>query len=232
MTVPLSGYLLTGAVAVCAGLDRTAALQLMISRPIVVAPLTGWLLGAPLVGLQVGALVELLWLGRLPVGAAIPPDDTQVAIASTLLTVAMGERLALTGLPLLLLCTLVAMPLGKIGQLTEHLARRSNGRLLIKAEAALAAGNFAEAERVNLRGLAHFALAALASYVVIVSVGALVLCALAPLLAEPVAAAAGRLRLTFPLVGIAILLGSINVQGARTLFGASFAAALLLLGLL
>jgi PTS system mannose-specific IIC component len=230
--MPVADYLLSGAVAVCAGLDRTAALQVMISRPIVAAPLTGWLLGEPLVGLQVGALVELLWLGRLPVGAAIPPDDTQVAVAGTLLTITMGERLALSGLPLVLLCTLVAMPLGKLGQAAERLARNGNGRLLVRAEAALEAGDLRAAERCHLRGLTHFALASLASFAVIVLAGTLALHALAPLLADPVAAASGRLQLTFPLVGIAIILGSSNVSRARSLFGASFATALLMLWLL
>lgn len=230
--MPVADYLISGTVAVCAGLDRTAALQVMISRPIVAAPLTGWLLGEPLAGLQVGALLELLWLGRLPVGAAIPPDDTQVAVAATLLTITMGETLALSGLPLLLLCTLVAMPLGKLGQLAERLARNGNGRLLARAEAALEAGDLRAAERSHLRGLAHFALAALVSFAVIVLAGSLALRALAPLLADSVAAASGRLQLTFPLVGIAILLGSLNVSRARTLFGASFATALLMLWLL
>jgi PTS system mannose-specific IIC component len=230
--MPAADYLISGAVAVGVGLDRTAALQVMISRPIVAAPLTGWLLGEPLVGLQVGALLELLWLGRLPVGAAIPPDDTQVAVAGTLLTVTMGESLSLSGLPLLLLCTLVAMPLGKIGQLAERLARNGNGRLLIAAEAALERGDLAAAERLHLRGLGHFALASLASFTVIVLAGTLALHALAPLLAGPVDAASGRLGLTFPLVGIAIILGSINVKRARTLFGASFGTILLLLWLL
>lgn len=230
--MPAADYLISGTVAVCAGLDRTAALQVMLSRPIVAAPLTGWLLGEPLVGLEVGALVELLWLGRLPVGAAIPPDDTQVAVAATLLTITMGETLALSGLPLLLLCTLVAMPLGKIGQLAERLARNGNGRLLAKAKAAMEAGDLRAAEQSHLRGLAHFALASLASFAVIVLAGSLALHALAPLLADSVATAAGRLRLAFPLVGIAILLGSLNVSRARTLYSASFATALLMLWLL
>ena len=230
--MPAADYLIAGTVAVIAGMDRTAALQIMISRPIVAAPLTGWLLGEPLVGLQIGALLELLWLGRLPVGAAIPPDDTQVAVAATLLTVSMGEALALSGLPLLLLCTLVAMPLGKVGQLAERLARNANGRLLARAQVALDTGNLAAAERSHLRGLAHFALASLGSFVVIVLLGTVALHALAPLLADPVTTAAGRLRLTFPLVGVAIILGSLNVSRARMLYGASFATALLMLWLL
>lgn len=83
-------YLLGASVAVISGLDRTAFPQIMISRPIVVGPLTGWLLGNPSAGLQVGLLVELLWLGRLPVGAAIPPDDTQVTVGATALAIGMG----------------------------------------------------------------------------------------------------------------------------------------------
>jgi len=230
--MPAVDYLISGAVAMATGLDRTAAFQVMISRPIVAAPLTGWLLGEPQAGLQIGALLELLWLGRLPVGAAIPPDDTQVAVASTLLTVTMGESLHLAGLPLLLLCTLVAMPLGKIGQAVERAARNWNGRLVGAADAALEAGDLAAAERCHLWGLAHFALASLVGFAAIVLAGTLALHALAPFLAAPVADAAGRLRLTFTLVGVAIILGSLNVRRARTLFGASFATVLLVLWLI
>ena len=68
---------------VLTGLDRVALVQMMISRPLVAGPLTGLVLGKPLLGLEVGMLLELLWLGRLPVGAAIPPDDTQVSVGAT-----------------------------------------------------------------------------------------------------------------------------------------------------
>jgi len=227
-----AGYLLSGVVAVIAGLDRTAAVQLMLSRPIVVAPLTGWLLGNPLVGLQVGALLELLWLGRLPVGAAIPPDDTQVAIASTVLSLSMADRLPLDGLPLLLLCTLVAIPLGKVGQLADRLVRQRNGRLLERAQAALAVGDLRLAERCHLRGLVHFAVGALLSFMAIVAAGSVVLHWLAPLLAGTLPTAAERLRVALPLVGVAMILGTINVSRVRTLFGASFVTALLMLWLL
>ena len=108
--------LLTGAlVALICGLDRMAVLQVMVSRPIVAAPLVAWLLGDPLVGLQIGMMVELLWLARLPVGAAIPPDDTQVAVASSVLAINLGRLLEAPGIELLLLCLLVAIPLGKVG---------------------------------------------------------------------------------------------------------------------
>jgi len=58
----IQDLLLGALVALLCGLDRVAVLQIMISRPLVAAPLTGMLLGQPLIGLQVGIMMELLWL--------------------------------------------------------------------------------------------------------------------------------------------------------------------------
>jgi PTS system mannose-specific IIC component len=93
----VSEYLFAGGISLLAGIDRTAAMQFMVSRPIVAAPVTGLVLGEPLVGLQVGVLIELLWLGRLPVGAAIPPDDTQIAVGGTALAIIMGHWTGFVG---------------------------------------------------------------------------------------------------------------------------------------
>ena len=83
-------YLLRAGMAVILGLDRTAALQIMISRPLVAGPLVGLLLGDPASGLTIGMLLELLWLCRLPVGANIPHDDTQVTVGATTLAIALN----------------------------------------------------------------------------------------------------------------------------------------------
>lgn len=230
--MPWSEFGIGALVAVVAGLDRTAALQLMISRPLVAAPLTGWLLGDPLAGLLIGALVELLWLGRLPVGAAIPPDDTQVAVGAGVLTCALGPQLELSEFPLALLCTLVAMPLGKVGQVFDRLARQCNGRLVVAAEAAAMSGELDVIARRHLVGLAHFALASLATYVTIVLSGWLLLRLLAPPLAGPVGQVGNWLWLVFPLVGTAALLATVNVGRALTLFIAAFSGAFLMLWLL
>ena len=124
-------------VSLICGLDRVAILQMMVSRPIVAAPLTAILLGEPLVGLQIGVMVELLWLARLPVGAAVPPDDTQVAIASSVLVIALGQSLDASGTELLLLCLFVAIPLGKVGQYFDRYAREYNVRLVKQVSSAL-----------------------------------------------------------------------------------------------
>jgi len=221
-----AGWAGVGVVAVWAGLDRTAVLQLMLARPIVAAPLVGWVAGDAAAGLQIGLLVELLWLARLPVGAAIPPDDTQVAVGSTTLAVVLAPGLPLTGLPLLLLCVLVAMPLGIVGQLFDRIARHRNGRLQAAAEAAVARGDFAVAEGCHRRGIVHFALAALASFAVIVGVGSLMVRLLAPLLAPTLVPAAPWLGLMLPLLGGAALLAAGRLGRFPLLFGGSFLLAL------
>ncbi len=230
--MPWSEFGIGALVAVVVGLDRTAALQLMISRPLVAAPLTGWLLGDPLAGLLIGALVELLWLGRLPVGAAIPPDDTQVAVGASVLTCSLGPQLELSEFPLALLCTLVAMPLGKVGQVFDRLARQRNGPLAAAAEAAAMSGELALIGRLHLFGLGHFALSSLATYLTIVASGWVLLHLLAPPLVGPVARVGNWLWLAFPLVGMASLLTTVNVGRALTLFAAAFSGAFLMLWLL
>jgi PTS system mannose-specific IIC component len=215
-------WVAAGAVAVWAGLDRTAAFQLMLARPVVAAPLAGWAAGDAAAGLQAGLLVELLWLGRLPVGAAIPPDDTQVAVGSTVLAIALGPGLALPGLPLLLLCVLVAMPLGKVGQLLDHQVRSRNSRLQAAAEAAVARGDLAAAERCHRMGVLHFALAALTTFAVIVGAGFILVPPLARLLAAEMASAARWLALLLPLLGASAFLAAANPRRAPLLFGGAF----------
>ena len=62
------------------GLDATAAFQTMASRPLVAGAVAGWLLGDAPSGLALGAVLELCWIGALPVGSLVPPDGTAAAI--------------------------------------------------------------------------------------------------------------------------------------------------------
>lgn len=227
-----SGWIIAAAVALLAGLDRTALLQLMVSRPLVVGPLAGWLLGDVQTGLGLGTLVELLWLGRLPVGAAIPPDDSQVTVAATAMAILLGQAWGCSGWSFSLLALLVAMPLGMIGQLADRLVRNRNLLLVNRVEHGLAAGDDRCIERCHWQGALHFTLAGLATFVFIVVLGTPLLRWLAPLLLSPVAAAGGWLRLLFPVLGAALILVSINVSRALTLFSASFATAMLMLWLM
>jgi len=218
-------------VSLVCGLDRVAILQLMISRPIVAAPLTALLLGEPLVGLQIGVMVELLWLARLPVGAAVPPDDTQVAIASSVLVISLGQSLNASGTELLLLCLFVAVPLGKFGQYFDRYARQYNVRLVKQVSFALSRGSFLAAEGQHLRGLISFSLSSLGTYAIIILGGWFIIPILWPYVQHPLSYSSSWMQLAFPLVGITVILGTINVSRAITLFCAAFCMSFLLMWL-
>lgn len=225
----IADYLLAGLVAMLTGLDRVALVQVMISRPLVAAPLTGLVLGNPLLGLEVGMLLELLWLGRLPVGAAIPPDDTQVAVGATVLAFSMGQMLNLGGMPMVILAVLVAIPLGKFGQIFDRLARNVNDRLAVAGLKALGSGNTNGLERRHLMGLISFAVSSLATACVIVLIGSVVLFYTAPQLIGAVRDTGLSLQYSLIIVGAASLLGTINVNRSISLFCAAFSGTLLVL---
>jgi PTS system mannose-specific IIC component len=228
----LLGQVLTGAaVAILCGLDRVAILQVMLSRPIVAAPLIGLLLGDGLIGLEVGVMVELLWLARLPVGATIPPDDTQIAVATTVLTHLFSRTLPDSGPQLVVLCLLLALPCGKLGQVFERGARQYNTRLQRRAAAALATGKIDSLQWTHLQGVLSFALAALLSYAVIVAAGFILVPPFWSLFKTVLGYSQHWLTLVFPLVGIAVILGTVNVSRAITLFCAAYGMAYLLLWL-
>ena len=223
--------LLTSLIAVICGLDRTAALQFMLSRPIVSGPLTGLVLGEPLIGLQVGMLVELLWLGRLPVGASIPPDDTQIAIGGTFLSVAFASPDYATSVTIVF-CLMVAMPLAKTGQMFDRMARRANDNMVKRVEQNVLTGDLSSIDRLHLVGIGHFAVASLMTFVVVAGVGSVVCMVSIPYFIPMLVAPINWLLLVFILVGASMILSSINVNRATTLFGASFVSSILMLWLL
>lgn len=59
-------------------------------RPIVVAPVVGLLLGDVQTGLQIGASLELLFMGSVSIGAYVPPDECAAAILCTAYVILTG----------------------------------------------------------------------------------------------------------------------------------------------
>ena len=222
-------YLLGAGMAVLLGLDRTAALQIMISRPLVAGPLVGLLLGDAMTGLTIGMLLELLWLCRMPVGASIPHDDTQVTIGATTLAIALSGTVG-RGVGLTLCALLVALPLGKIGQVVERTVRSRNQRLPAAAQRALHHGGLPAIERLHLLGLGNFALGALTTYTAIVLIGRWLVITGGPFFLDLLTQQAAWVKLTLILVGVATLLQALNVRRAYALFFGGFLLTFLLLG--
>jgi len=221
-------YLLGASMAVLLGLDRTAALQIMISRPLVAGPLVGLLLGDTLTGLTVGMLLELLWLCRMPVGASIPHDDTQITVSATTLAIALSGTIG-AGVGLTLGALLVALPFGKVGQSVERAVRERNQRLPAAALIRLQHGQLPAVERLHLLGLGNFALGALTTYIVTVLLGRWLIISGAPFFLTLLTTQAEWIKLALVLAGGATLLQSLNVRRAYRLFFSGFLLTFLLL---
>jgi mannose/fructose/N-acetylgalactosamine-specific phosphotransferase system component IIC len=137
------------------GVDATAAFQILLSRPLVAGGLAGWLLGDLGSGLAVGSLVELLWMGGVPVGSVVPPDGTSAAIFAAAASVLLPQWLpGVNPLAAASLGLLVAVPVGSFGAKVEILQRRLTDRLCRWAEARLAEGQTSGIGWALLGGLA------------------------------------------------------------------------------
>ena len=129
-------------------LDATAVGQFMVSRPIVVGPLVGALMGDTGLGLALGALCELIWMADLPVGAHLPIDLTLLAGVATAMAVELthmnvGADAAIT----YSIC--VVIPLAALASEAENLMRKFNIRLVRGAQQNVESGRLDRFEWIN-----------------------------------------------------------------------------------
>jgi PTS system mannose-specific IIC component len=148
------GYLVLALVAGLAAVERKGFLQAMLSRPIALAPLAGWALGDLEGGLLVAAPLELLWLGAVNLGAALPVHEalgtTAIAGGAVLAGRALGEGTSPEGA---ILAVLLCAPLALLGRRADRMVEAWNERLAARAEAELSRHHPRAAVRTNLYGL-------------------------------------------------------------------------------
>ncbi len=120
---PLTWGLLL-ALGVWAALDGVSVGQVMVSRPLVTATLTGLILGDPGTGLLLGVFLEVVHLGGIPAGAARLPEPGPAAIPATTAAVLLG------GAGGLALGAAAGMLLAVLGGWTVVWQRRWQGRLV------------------------------------------------------------------------------------------------------
>ena len=144
-------------------LDLTAAVQLMVCRPLVAGTLLGMLLGEPGAGFSTGCLIELIWLGNIPVGSVIPPDFT----LGTCFAVATGIYChqadpGLSWETCIFWALLCSLPVASLAGAFEQVQRRWHNRLLEKVERLLDDGHEpAISEAITLSLLVTFVRGAL-----------------------------------------------------------------------
>jgi mannose/fructose/N-acetylgalactosamine-specific phosphotransferase system component IIC len=146
-------------VGMVVGLDLVSVPQMMLARPLVAGFLGGAVLGRPLAGLAIGAVLELFAFETLPVGAARYPDWGPASVAA-------GARVAGHGAawdPVWMVGTMVvALVAAWFGGLSMHLVRRLNGAQLRRREPALEAGDPRALRALQAGGIARDAVRALA----------------------------------------------------------------------
>lgn len=133
-------------------LDRIF-IQAMISRPVVIAPIIGCLLNNLYAGLIIGALIELVWIDRLPLGTYIPPNDSIAAVTATSIAGITGFSLGRVSPELIALSVLLAIPCGIIAKQIDVMIVKSNNAISDKALEDAKENNIKAIERKNYLGL-------------------------------------------------------------------------------
>jgi len=148
--------LITSVVGGLLHLDRTAALQFLVSRPLVSSAVIGLILGDVTTGLVIGVVLELLWLGTQPFGTALPPDDTIVAVVASAAGILTGRLLGTEDTSLLGFAVLASLPLSEGGRLLDERVRKINNVFMGRAMRAAKNGDIRGVDRQYIAGVVSF----------------------------------------------------------------------------
>jgi len=198
-------------------LDRTC-LQIMVSRPVVVAPLFGWVLGDVLTGLTIGAFLELLWVNKQQIGIYVPPNDSLLAIVIVTALLLAFPQLTERRQELTAFAFLALLPMSYLTKRMDTALIQANEALSDNALRAASSGDIETIGREHRRAIYR----TLTSYVIFLflasGVGILTLRAIFPVLPENILQALRLMHGIIPLVLIAVCLNSINFRRLVPLF--------------
>lgn len=138
----LANALILGLIGVFCILDSRLLGRLNFERPLITCTLVGLALGDLPTGLTVGASLELMSLGLVHIGAAVPPDMNMAAIicsAFAILTDAEVET-----------ALAIAIPIAVLGQMLGVVVRMVLANLTHVADKAIAEGKFKKALSMHI----------------------------------------------------------------------------------
>jgi mannose/fructose/N-acetylgalactosamine-specific phosphotransferase system component IIC len=209
-------------------LDRVC-LQLMISRPIVTAPIIGLILGDVKTGLIIGAFLELFWIDRPPLGNYIPPNDSLMAVFITSATILAGDRLGDVSRSLIALSFLLFLPLSYLTQKIDGYIAASNNKRSNDALEDAKKGDIAGIEKKHVMALfkTYVIFAVFIFFFTILGMSALAY--LNPQLPSSAIEALTLVYFAFPILVVAVALHSIKMRGDMAIFSAIFIATTILL---
>ncbi len=202
----LYAAILAGVVGGLIWLDKFHVLQIMVSRPIVCAPILGWCLGDVSAGAASGILFELLWLRRPPIGGFISPDSTFGAITAAAISSWVVQALQVSVTAAVFITFLVVFPVCYVGSRLDAEVRRYTGKIALRVEALQKEGKEQLVFAYFLLGLAvGFSKAFLLIFTTTLY-GLMVIPLLVSALPVKIVQAAGLAYYVAPLVGVADML--------------------------
>lgn len=113
----------------------------MLNRPLVLAPLVGWILGDLHAGILMGASLELVFMGVVTIGSATPPDTVTGSVLGTALAIMthQGVEIALT----------LALPISMLTQSLKIFIYTLRSSRMSKAMALAEQGNYRAMVRMH-----------------------------------------------------------------------------------
>lgn len=198
-------------------LDRNL-LQAMISRPIVAGPLTGLLLNDFSAGLTAGALIELLWIDRLPIGTYVPPNDSITAILITAASIMAGASAGRVSPELITLAIVLLLPVGLLGQKIDTWLTIKNNYLSHRAVACARKGDTKGISRIHLTAITRTFLMNVVLLFVLLVAAVAVLRWLFPLLSDGILQGLRYMYIFIPVLGIAAAVNVVKMRGAVPVF--------------
>ncbi|MBF0528160.1 MAG: PTS sugar transporter subunit IIC [Deltaproteobacteria bacterium] len=232
MLLQISDVVLVSLIGGLLALDRTAAFQVMISRPIVSGLITGLILGCPVTGAIMGALTELTWINSLPLGGDMPPNESMATIITTAAVILTWPYAGDATREYLAFGFLFGPPWARLAFIVEIHTRRINGTL---AHLAVIAADKNQLRRVYYYNLAGLSLAFLTSagYIFIgLIITIFAMTNIHPLLSVRILKALDYLYFGLPLIGVAAALSSLNIKSNWQMFALVYGLSLSIWGLL
>ncbi|MGB9615917.1 MAG: PTS sugar transporter subunit IIC [Desulfomonilaceae bacterium] len=214
----LNAAILAGVVGGLIWLDKFQVLQVMVSRPIVCAPILGWCLGDVSAGAATGVLFELLWLRRPPIGGFISPDSTFGAIAAAAISSWVVQAVRVDVTSAVFITFLAVFPVCYVGTRLDAQVRRYTGKIALRVETLQKEGKEGRVFAYFLLGLAiGFSMAFLLIFTTTLY-GLLLIPLLLSALPARIVQAAGLAYYVAPLVGVADMLVGLHEKRRLILF--------------
>mgnify|MGYP000895680349 CR=1 FL=1 len=124
--------------------------QSSLFAPLITGALTGVILGDPATGLAVAGTLQLMWLGLVSIGAAMPPDTITGAIVGTAFAIITGQGVS-AGIA-------VGLPAAVIGQMMQNLSMTVLSLWMHRADRYAEQGDIRAVELCHLSGMLVYAL--------------------------------------------------------------------------